>query len=167
MASDASLLQLAGPTKSGMKGTVLWLCAMIGLTVFAGGAGGFIGLRLIRAATQNADVAVKPEAAATSKYSGSANFRELPPIITNLADPPTAWVRLQVALVFDGDAKDIPATMASEITEDLLGFMKTLSIEQIGGASGLQHLREDLNERAQIRSDGKVSELVIETLVVQ
>jgi flagellar FliL protein len=45
--------------------------------------------------------------------------------------------------------------------------MRTLSEAQIGGASGLQHLREDLNERAAIRSGGLVRELIIQTLVVQ
>ena len=45
--------------------------------------------------------------------------------------------------------------------------MRTLTLAQIAGASGLQHLREDLNERAAIRSDGRVRELILQTLVVQ
>jgi flagellar FliL protein len=60
-----------------------------------------------------------------------------------------------------------PDLLAAEIGEDLLGFMRTLSVAQIGGASGLQHLREDLNERASTRSEGLVRELIVQTLVVQ
>jgi len=42
-----------------------------------------------------------------------------------------------------------------------------LTIVQLQGGSGLQSLREDLNERVAIRSEGHVRELIIETLVVQ
>ena len=38
---------------------------------------------------------------------------------------------------------------------------------QLEGVRGLQYLREDLNERAILRSDGKVRELIVEGLVVQ
>ncbi len=38
---------------------------------------------------------------------------------------------------------------------------------QVEGASGLQHLREDLNERAVLRSKGAIRELIVESLVVQ
>ena len=69
--------------------------------------------------------------------------------------------------MFDSKAVPKPDLVAAEIGEDILGFMRTLSEAQIGGASGLEHLREDLNERAAIRSGGLVRELIIQTLVVQ
>jgi flagellar FliL protein len=40
-------------------------------------------------------------------------------------------------------------------------------MSQIEGPIGLQNLRQELNERASIRSNGAVKELVIRTLVVQ
>ena len=57
--------------------------------------------------------------------------------------------------------------MAAQISDDLVAFAKTLTLSQLQGASGLQNLRDDLNERAAVRSQGKVREVVIETLVVQ
>ena len=42
-----------------------------------------------------------------------------------------------------------------------------MTLTQIEGASGFQHLREDLNERARIRSGGKVRDLVIQALIVE
>ncbi len=57
--------------------------------------------------------------------------------------------------------------MAGEITGDVLAFLRTLTLSQIEGASGLRQLREDLNERVAIRSSGRVRELIIQTLVVQ
>ena len=69
--------------------------------------------------------------------------------------------------MFDVKAVQKPDVLAAEIAEDLLGFMRTLSLAQISGASGLQHLREDLSERASTRSGGLVRELIVQTLVVQ
>ena len=76
-------------------------------------------------------------------------------------------MRVQASIVFDSKAVSKPNVIAAEVGEDILGFMRTLSETQLGGASGLQHLREDLNERASIRSGGLVRELIIQTLVVQ
>ncbi|WP_052763752.1 flagellar basal body-associated FliL family protein [Microvirga massiliensis] len=56
---------------------------------------------------------------------------------------------------------------ASEIRQDTLAYLRTVSLAQIQGPSGLLHLREDLNERVQIRSKGAVKELVIQALIVQ
>ncbi len=42
-----------------------------------------------------------------------------------------------------------------------------MSLKQLEGPIGLQNIRQDLNERAAIRTGGKVRELVIRTLVVQ
>ena len=44
---------------------------------------------------------------------------------------------------------------------------RTVTLRQIEGASGLQHLREDLNERVALRTKGQVRELIVEMLVVQ
>jgi flagellar FliL protein len=42
-----------------------------------------------------------------------------------------------------------------------------LSIDQIEGPSGFQHLREDLNDRVRVRSEGKVLELIIQSLILE
>jgi flagellar FliL protein len=92
---------------------------------------------------------------------------DLPPIISNLADPPNAWVRLQAAIIYDAKAVPKPQMLAATVSSDVLAYLKTVTIAQIGGASGLDHLREDLNERVAIRSEGHIREIIIQTLVVQ
>ena len=62
------------------------------------------------------------------------------------------------------EANDV---LAGEIRQDILAYLRTVSLAQIQGPSGLLHLREDLNERVQIRSKGAVKELVIQALIVQ
>lgn len=88
----------------------------------------------------------------------------LPAITTNLAAPDEIWVRLEVALVLDAPPAE---TLLDDIHQDLLGFLRSVKLHQIEGASGFQHLKADLEERAQIRSDGAVKKLLIRTLIFE
>ncbi len=144
-----------------------WLGVTIAMSFVAAGAGGLLGLQLVAQVRESAAKASKAEGLLGPKYAAGTALANLPAIVTNLADPPDSWVRLQAAIVFDTKAVSAPDLLAAQISEDFLGFLKTLTVGQIGGASGLQHLREDLSERASIRSEGRVRELIIETLVVQ
>jgi flagellar FliL protein len=92
---------------------------------------------------------------------------EMPPIVTNLGSPKDTWIRLEASIVFDAKAVAHPETLADEIASDELAYLRTVTLSEIEGPIGLQNIRQDLNERASIRSDGKVSELIIRTLVVQ
>lgn len=100
-------------------------------------------------------------------FVGTITVRELPSIVTNLAGTERVMIRLQTAILFDAKAIANPDVLASQIADDILAFLTTVTSSQIEGASGLQHLREDLNDRAKVRSQGRVRELIIETLVVQ
>ena len=106
-------------------------------------------------------------AASRAPEIGKSAVRELDPIVTNLAAPDGSWIRLQTAIVYD--KADVPQidVLAAKIGDDILAFVKTLTVAQLQGASGLQQLREDLNERASVRSEGHVRELMIEMMVIQ
>ena len=86
--------------------------------------------------------------------------KPLPPIITNLASPEQ---HLGPAGGLDRRRRrrrPRPGAAGGAITEDIVAFLRTVSLPQIEGASGFQHLREDLNDRVRVRSGGKVRELV-------
>ena len=89
---------------------------------------------------------------------------ELASLTTNLAAPTDVWARLQVSLVFDGTP---PPGMAENIHQDLLAFLRTVKMHQVEGASGYQHQRADLQERAAIRSGGKVKEVLVRALLFE
>ena len=57
--------------------------------------------------------------------------------------------------------------LSAKIADDMLAYLRTLTLTQLQGASGLQHLREDLSERAAVRSEGHVKEVMIEMMVIQ
>lgn len=92
---------------------------------------------------------------------------DLAPIVTNLAAPPDVWVRVEGSLLFEGKILPHGEALAGQITADLLAFMRTQTLQQLQGVSGLQHLRQDLNERVATRSEGHVREFIIKTLVIQ
>jgi flagellar FliL protein len=92
---------------------------------------------------------------------------DLPPIVTNLGAPQDTWVRLEGSIVFDPKTLPHPEAVAGEIGDDVLAYLRTVSLHQLEGPIGLENIRQDLNERAATRSGGKVRAFVIKTLVVQ
>lgn len=88
----------------------------------------------------------------------------LDPITTNMAGGNDMWVRLEMGLVFDGQPD---AEIAREVQQDTLAFLRTIKSHQVEGASGYRHFRADLEERAAMRSDGKVTGILIRTLLFE
>jgi flagellar FliL protein len=139
------------------------------LTLVAAGSGTLLGFHLVGSVEdamkqKPAEVqAPLPEA----RYATGTSLLKVPPVIANLASPQDVWVRVEASIVVaDGEIQS-PDILAGEIAEDILAYLRTVSLEQIQGPSGLLHLKEDLNDRVAIRSDDQVRELIIETLVVQ
>lgn len=138
------------------------------LTLVAGLGGWFLGANLgetivpvshsIKAAT---DVKIEGEA-----ITSNSNVTILPPILSNLASPSNAWVRMEIALVSKPDEKISPE-IAAEISNDFLALLRESTMSQIKGPTGLMYLREDLLDRASTRSEGKVSHILISSLVIE
>lgn len=138
------------------------------LTLAAAAVGFFSGRQLLASATGGA----RNEPAQHAGYLGerqrmeSTKLRPLAPIVTNLAEGASVWIRIEASLVFDEVPPDADA-LAARIQEDVVGYLRTVSLKQIEGATGFQYLSEDLNERARARSDGLVRELIIQGLIVE
>lgn len=92
------------------------------------------------------------------------NLIRLQPITTNLAFPSESWVRLEVSLVVKGEP-DIE--MVELIHQDMLAYLRTLSLQQVQGARGFRYIREDLRERAVLRSKGNVENILVRTFVIE
>jgi flagellar FliL protein len=162
-AAPTAAAPAAGPTLVSM---IMAMAVLTGLSV---GAGGMFGLQVLSKIGRQPPPAIKAEAkageGAKGRFSEKVSLHALTPIVTNLASPEHTWIRLEASIVIDGegDAKGLAAT----ITEDTVAYLRTLSLPLIEGASGLLHLREELNDRARIRSGGKVRDLIIHTLIVE
>lgn len=138
---------------------------IVTLTVLAAVGGGLVGKLVGRAHGASSPAAV--EDGKPLPYAADIEVMELPAVVTNLAEPEGARVRMQVAMVYPKKGVENAALLAAKINDDIVAFLKTLTVTELQGPTGLQSLREDLNERAAVRSDGKVREIIIEALVVQ
>jgi flagellar FliL protein len=142
--------------------------AMLIVTVLAAVSGGLYGLRIAAPALEHSAASSgAEEKPVVATLEASAKLFDLPAVVTNLGSPQETWVRLEASLLIDPKAAPQSEALGAEIAGDILAFLRTTSLSQIQGAAGLQNLRDDLNERAAIRSGGSVKELVIRTLVVQ
>ncbi len=88
----------------------------------------------------------------------------LAPITTSIASPSDVWVRMEVSIALDEpQGEELP----SIIQQDLLAYIRTIKMHEIEGASGFRHLKQSLEERAAIRSDGHVKQVLIRTLLFE
>lgn len=152
------------------RSKVRWLLLLALLTVLAGGAGGISGLTIVSRVEKAVDERKRAEEENVQRvvtYDAGSTVTHLGTVVTNLASPSDVWIRLESSMVVKAGTFSNPDAMVAEIRQDLLGYLRTLSVAQIEGPSGLSHLREDLTERVQVRSKGQVRDFFIETLVVQ
>ncbi len=160
------------PKKSGSP--IVTIAAVAGLSLVAAGGGWFLGTLVgpqKKAAEQTAAMHIehdkrKQEAAAKKEQisTEASGVVLLQPLTTNLAYPSDKWIRLEVSLLF----RDKPDVATAEaIHQDLMAYLRTLSLQEIEGARGFEHLRDDLQERARLRSKGRVTELMIRTFVIE
>ncbi|WP_026613216.1 flagellar basal body-associated FliL family protein [Ensifer aridi] len=148
---------------------VMTIAAVAVLTLVAGGGGWLVGVMLAPPPAEKTETAeIAPNATGEEevpKIATEANgIVELEPITTNLAYPSENWVRLEVALQFDG-APDV--TLAETIHQDIAAYLKTVSLQQIQGPRGFQYLRDDIQERVDLRSEGRVTNVMFRTFVIQ
>lgn len=147
---------------------MMFILGLLVITLAAVGGGWVISSQIQAMASHEGVKSVKVEEA-KPKATGRplSNLLELTPMVTNLGAPEDAWIRLEAAVVIDNPGQPDTDVLAREITGDFLTYLRTVSLAQVQGAIGLQYLRQDLTERAVIRSKGRVRELIIHTMVVQ
>jgi flagellar protein FliL len=168
------------PQKKG-PGLVVQIAVLLVLTLIAAGAGYFSGGML-----KGESAPPSEEAAAHAPAEGGHGEKKeegghgeaedpaaadmkrgvyaLAPIMTNLAAPTDTWMRIEAAAVFDGE---VDANMADVVQQDLLAYLRTVKLHQVEGPSGFLHMKDDLTERARIRSAGKVKSILIRTIVFE
>ena len=156
---------------------VMTIAAVAAVTLVAGAAGWFLGGTLApvpdpsRKEVLAAEAASAPAAESKKEDEGLPHLAteengvvQLEAITTNLAFPADRWIRLEVAVLF----KDKPDEKTAElIHQDILSYLRTVTLQQIEGPRGFQYLKEDLQERADLVSEGRVSRLLFRTFVIE
>ncbi len=156
---------------SSSKGTIFGVVIASLIAVMVGGG---MGTQFSSLVPSSKTQTVRPKSVAnkaTKKldgiYAGDRIVKILLPIVTNLAEPKNAWVRLEGAIILSNHESMNFDALNARISEDTLAYLRTLRMIDLEGASALAYLRDDLTERARIRSKGKILEFVISSLVVE
>jgi flagellar FliL protein len=167
-------------TEKKKSSPVITIAVIAVLSLLAGGGGWLVGNMLAPPPTEEVAKAEPAAAAAEGGHGGGekgAEGQEVPhistlangivlldPITSNLAYPSDNRVRLEVALMFK-DAPDV--ALAEEIHQDIMAYMRTVSLQQVQGPRGFQYLRDDLQERVDLRSEGRVTNVMFRTFVIE
>jgi flagellar FliL protein len=176
----AVIEQQEAPEKKGPS-LVVQIAVLLVMTAAAIGMGWFSGgylnttrdagpqkaekpTRIDKAHVKTTDKATTRKDGKSVKEGDELGVQPIEAITTNLAAPSDVWVRMELSLVFYGDPD---TAVAEDIHQDFLAFMRTVKLPQVEGASGFQHLKEDLEERARIRSHGRVKKILIRTLLFE
>jgi flagellar protein FliL len=145
-----------GNSRGGLIGAVIGTLAAI--------AGGFaFGFSGIKDGSTVADTAASPAKPPVAK---PAEVRPLATIVTNLRDPSTLFVRLEAVVVLEPNTPD-SAALAAKIGDDLVSYLRTVSLSELDGPTGFQYVREDLRKRSVQLGAGKVRELLLQSFVIQ
>jgi flagellar protein FliL len=166
--------KLALPATSGQvnakEGAKSLLLTLVLLTLLAAVVGGGFGLTIVSGIEKRLEEKYKDlpqKAADSSPYIGDITIKKIAPVVTNLANSESDWIRLEASIVYKPNKDTNPDILVAETRQDVLSYLRTVSLSQIQGPSGLLHVREDLNERVRLRSKGMIQEFVLETLVIQ
>lgn len=167
MADFESAEDDGGNKKSGL---IVTIAVVLVLSLVAAGGGWMVGGLIAPQVDQ-------PETAGSAGSEGKDEKKEeeaedkprenvlaLEPITTNLSYPSDNWIRIEVSLVFIDEPDQ---AMADRIHQDMLAYLRTVSLQQIEGPRGFQYLREDLRERVKLRSEGRVNDLLLRTFVIE
>ena len=186
------LEELEGDGKPKKQGPsfVVFLVVCLAITLIAGGAGFGVSATMLKPVTMTAEPAkehgaeeMKADAHGGETAHGAEIGHDAPaenekapilpanlvvadiaPITTNLLDPADTWIRMELSLAFDGD---VETSISELVHQDILAYVHTLKLYNLRGGSGFQHLLEDLNERAAIRSEGKVKRVLVRSFILE
>jgi len=146
-----------------------FLAALVLLTLIAGGAGAGLAKYVSDYTEQEVHGRLREQQTYTETlpFSVSTRLQKLDPLVTNLASPKEAWIRVQASILLEEETDGDVSLLRKKVEDDFLGYLRTVTLAHLEGGIGLQHLKEDLTERAKTRSRGQIHEVILESVVIQ
>ena len=161
----------------------VFIVAMVLVSALAVAGGWLVGTQLNMAETPNLQKMENAKSEKDKKNSkdgkhgdddenskmtpGEVSVVNLEPILAALDNNDNVWLRLQLAVISKSDSDLDSPEIKARMESDIVALLKTLTLEQISGPSGLLHLKEDLLDRTRLTTDGKVDELMIMSIIAE
>jgi flagellar FliL protein len=158
--------EVATPSTGDLVKSMLF-AALLGIG--GGGAFGYLAIPVGNepvAVEETKPVSVAPQTPASDRFPGDALEIPVPSIIVDLSGEPKSRVRLDVSVVAVHGTPD-STLLKNEVREDIIAYLKGLTVADIQGVRGFQNLREQLEDRARIRGRGAILGLLIGGFVIE
>lgn len=155
--------------KSGGGAGGFVIAALIAILLGAAGGGAYGYLLMPDATPQSSEPADKtppPAAPTAGRFPNDAIELVVPSVITDLNSQPSVRARLEVSIIVVHGTPQT-TTLVGEVREDVIAYLKGLSLADIQGVRGFQNLREQLDDRARVRGRGAILGLLIGGLVLE
>ncbi|HML27316.1 MAG TPA: flagellar basal body protein FliL [Hyphomicrobium sp.] len=139
------------------------------LGIGAGGAFGYFAMpeaSSSNASSQSAAGTQSTPPPPAGRFPNDAIEIAVPSVIADLASGAKVRARLDVSIVVVHGTPET-TTLVGEVREDVIAYLKGLSLSDIEGVRGFQNLREQLDDRARIRGRGAILGLLIGGLVLE
>lgn len=134
----------------------------------SGGAGGDPAHAKREVQIGHAPVKGGDGAAAKGAPEGSRPLiASLDPILVTLSGPQRSWARLELGVILNGPSTPEDPVLLKSMTEDIMSFMRTVPLVHVESAAGVEYLREDIEEIARLRSNGRARHVILRSLVVE
>ncbi|MFK7903299.1 MAG: flagellar basal body-associated protein FliL [Nitratireductor sp.] len=165
------------PQKSGFMTTIIALLLLSGVAI---GAGWFVANQNsappASVEAEQTDVEKKVAKAMPKKSEGDASaeeleapsFTRLDPFLLNLPRSDNSLLRLELGLITDDGYNSITnLAEQARLVDEIFTYLKTIKLDMYTGPSGYLHLREDLLERAQFATKGRVKKVLVLSMAVE
>lgn len=152
------------------------------LLVLGGGVGFGYGLLMGGAGKSDASHSMPADGASLSvkeassasevKTRGGPDWQKeellpLSPIVVRMKDSQGKWVRLEGSVAFLRSSHTDRSAVATQLGEDLMLLLGSTSVENIASPTGLEFLRDDMNEIVQVRTSGQATRFILKSLVME
>lgn len=109
-----------------------------------------------------ADVGKKPR----SDW-GNEELVPMQPLIVKLDGDAGKWLRLEGGVAFSRASKGDRGALVARLGEDLMLFLGSTKLERISSPTGLEFLRDDMDEIVHSRTKGQAVKFILKSLVVE
>lgn len=141
------------------------LAAVI-IGVGGGGAYGYFVLPNSASALAPPAAQIEEKPPAAGRFPNDALAIEISSIIADLETAPRMRVRLDISIIVAHGTQET-TTLKDEVKEDVIAYLKGLTLSDFQGVRGFQNLREQLDDRARVRGRGAILGLLIGGLVLE
>jgi flagellar protein FliL len=169
---DKQTQPASGSDRANARSWVGAIAGLIAITMIAAGTGIAAAWLLKSGKISGVEVTATEPVRSNKAVALSASIpnghvvKPVPTIITNLAGDRRVWVRAEFSVLMPPNAAASDA-LAAQIGQDTIMYLRGITPAQIEGPHGLALLREEIEERVRVRTEGRSKGILFKSFVLE